>query len=61
MRVSKVICLGEGEDELVWESSGMGVDELGKSRASITTAVKDGIHSICVMNKRSVVAMAQTS
>ena len=43
MRVSKVICLGEGEDELVWESSGMGVDELGKSRASITTAVKDGI------------------
>lgn len=43
VRVSSGECLSEGEDELVWESLGMGVDELGKSRASITTAVKDGI------------------
>ena len=36
-----VVCLGDGEDELV--RLGKGVDELGKSRASITTAVKDDI------------------
>ena len=43
MRESKVVCLVEGEDEVMCGWLGKGVDESGKGRASITTAAKDDI------------------